>query len=337
MPTSREQGIDAVVTWVNGEDPAHRAKLNAYLESIGHRPKVADEQRYRETGEFAYCIASLLKFAPWLRKIHIVADAQEPAFMATIRQSPWRAKVVMVDHSVLFKGYEEYLPTFNIRSIKTLFWNIPDLAEQFVFLNDDFMLMRPVEPFHWFSQGKAVLSGHWLPQRPGVVLRQLLGKDSRWADERPGNHRAQAYSALLAGYRFRYFKVPHKPHPLLKSVMGTFMTAEPDRLAHNLSFPLRDGSQFLADSLANHLALKQGKAEVCNRFKTLRFKPSDYHQPRLSELLKCIELDPSILYACFQSLERMDDVTRQTFFGWLDQHIGKPETLFGNSPEGRVL
>lgn len=64
MPTSDHPNIDAVVTWVNGEDPAHREKLNAYLASIGHRPKIASPNRYRETGEFAYCIASLLKFAP---------------------------------------------------------------------------------------------------------------------------------------------------------------------------------------------------------------------------------------------------------------------------------
>lgn len=328
--------IDAVVTWVNGEDPAHRAKLNAYLESIGHRPKVADARRYQETGEFAYCIASLLTFAPWLRKIHIVADAQEPAFMAAIRQSPWRDKVVLVDHAALFKGYEHGLPTFNIRSIKSMFWNIPDLAEQFVFLNDDFILMRPVQPAHWFNEGRVVLSGNWQPQRPGLVVRQVFG-GGRGADTRPGNHQAQAYSAWLAGYRFRYFKVPHKPHPLLKSVMAAYMAAHPEMLARNMSFRLRDGSQFLADSLVNHLAMKQGKAEVDNRVATLRFKPADYCQPRLNDLLKRIETDPTILYACFQSLESMDDSTRHTFFSWLDQHIGRPEALFANGPGGEPL
>ncbi|MEX2367142.1 MAG: Stealth CR1 domain-containing protein [Pseudohongiellaceae bacterium] len=337
MPDSIDHGIDAVVTWVNGEDPVHRARLNVYLESIGHRPKVADAQRYRETGEFAYCIASLLTFAPWLRKIHIIADAQEPDFMASIRQSPWRDKVVMVDHTVLFKGYEQYLPTFNIRSIKSMFWNIPDLAEQFVFLNDDFMVMRPIQPSHWFNKGKAVLSGRWMLQHPGVVLSQLLGNRRLSSDKRPGNHQAQAYSARLAEFRYRYLKVPHKPHPLLRSVMEAYMAAHPDQLAHNISFPLRDGSQFLADSLVNHLALKQGKAEVSNRFATLRFKPTDYRQPRLNKLLKRIETDPTILYACFQSLESMDDSTRQAFFSWLDQHIGNPSALFASGAGGKLL
>ncbi|MEX2320643.1 MAG: hypothetical protein WD668_04750, partial [Saccharospirillum sp.] len=305
-----------------------------YLESIGHRPKIASANRYRETGEFAYCIASLLKFAPWLRRIHIISDDQAPAFMPQLLQNGWAEKVSVVDHTELFKGYENNLPTFNIRSIKSLFWNIPGLAERFVFLNDDFMLVRPVEPSCFFRDGQAVLTGQWMPQRPGVVLRGLTGLASNAPDKRPGNHQAQAYSARLAGFRFRYFKVPHKPHPLLKSVMANYMHEHPQQLAHNIGFPLRDESQFLADALVNHLALKNGQARVNNRFKTLRFKPADYQQPRFNELLSTIESDPSILYACFQSLETMDDALRTDFFTWLDQRIGKPDDIFRRSPAG---
>ena len=82
------QPIDAVVTWVDGADPLHREKLNAYLESIGHVPEAAHPTRFRETGEFEYCIASMLKFAPWLRKIFILTDNQTPEFMALVRRSP---------------------------------------------------------------------------------------------------------------------------------------------------------------------------------------------------------------------------------------------------------
>lgn len=56
-------GIDAVVTWVDGTDPAHRAKLDAYRGPLETVPEIARAERYRETGEFAYCIASLLRLA----------------------------------------------------------------------------------------------------------------------------------------------------------------------------------------------------------------------------------------------------------------------------------
>ncbi|WP_028672197.1 hypothetical protein [Saccharospirillum impatiens] len=328
------QPIDALVTWVSGEDPVHRAKLNAYLTSIGHRPKIAHENRYRETGEFAYCIASLLNYAPWLRRIHIITDAQEPAFMPTIRESGWGDKVVIVDHTEVFKGHEQALPTFNNRSIMSMHWNISGLAERYVYLNDDFMLVRPVQEACFFNGEQAVLTGHWMPQRLNVMLGGMMGLDPNSPEKRPGNHLAQAYASRLAGFRYRYFKVPHKPHPLLKSVMREYMAQNPDRLAHNSRFPLRDESQFLADALVNHLALKQGRALIDNRFKTLRFKPGDYQQPRLHRMLNRIESDPSIRYACFQSLEKMDDALRPEFFNWLDQHVGKPDVIFRNGPDG---
>ncbi|MEX1057137.1 MAG: Stealth CR1 domain-containing protein [Natronospirillum sp.] len=320
--------VDAVVTWVNGEDPVHRAKLNAYLESIGHRPRTADANRFRETGEFAYCIASLLKFAPWLRRIHIVADSQEPDFMPMLRRSVWRDKVVMVDHRELFKGYEQALPTFNIRSIKSMFWNIAGLADRYLFLNDDFMLVRPVDEHGFFRGNNLVLQGQWMPQRPTVILRGLLGLSSKATDQRPGNHLAQAYAAQLAGYRYRYFKVPHKPHPLLKTMMADYMAQHPGRLAHNIQFPLRHQAQFLGDALVNHLALKAGRAVVDQRYKTLRFKPSDYQLSRFNTLLQTIETDERIRYACFQSLEKMPDALRPTFFQWLDEHVVRPADLF---------
>jgi hypothetical protein len=333
--TASAQGpIDALVTWVSGEDPSHRAKLNAYLESIGHRPKIANPNRYRETGEFAYCIASLLKYAPWLRRVHIIADAQEPSFMPLLRQSGWADKVVVVDHTELFSGQEQALPTFNNRAIMSMHWNIAGLAERYIYLNDDFMLVRPVKASCFFRENRTLLTGQWIPQRPAVLLRGLTGLASNMPDKRPGNHLAQAYSARLAGYRFRYFKVPHKPHPLLKSVMADYMREHPQQLEQNISFPLRDESQFLADALVNHLALRQGRAVVDNRFKTQRFKPSDYRQPRLSQLLSTIESNPAILYACFQSMETMDDSLRAELFEWLNQRMGKPEAIFREGPIG---
>lgn len=328
MTVSPENPVDAVVTWVDGEDPAHRAKLNAYLESIGHRPRIAHPNRYRETGEFAYCIASLLRFAPWIRRIHIVADNQQPGFMPLLQTLGLGERVSLVDHRELFHGYEQVLPTFNIRSIKSMFWNIPDLAERFLFLNDDFMLLREIEPEHFFRGDRVVLTGQWMPQQPDLILDEWLHRSRYRPEQRPGNHRAQAKAARLAGYRWRYFKVPHKPHALLKSVMAGFMSEHPQLLAHNISFPLRDESQFLADALVNHVALRQRLAVVDNRVRTLRFKSSDYQVDRLTKLLQQADSDPTLRYACFQSLESMKEEQRPLLFDWLNQRIGEPEAVF---------
>jgi hypothetical protein len=133
--------VDAVITWVDGADPAHRAKLGAYLGKDAARPSAsADPTRFGDCGEIEYCIASLLRFAPWLRHIHIVSDAQTPALIARLRGSTFADRVRVVDHRVIFAGHEEFLPTFSSLSIETMLWRIPGLAERFIYLNDDFQV-----------------------------------------------------------------------------------------------------------------------------------------------------------------------------------------------------
>src|SRR4249919_2493937 len=107
--------IDAVVSWVDGNDPAHRRKL---LEHAGEPARVgaagADPTRFGDCGEIEYCVASLLRHAPWLRRIHIVTDAQSPPFLRSAGAA-LRERVRVVDHREVFADYEQYLPSFSSR------------------------------------------------------------------------------------------------------------------------------------------------------------------------------------------------------------------------------
>jgi hypothetical protein len=326
--------IDAVVTWVDGEDPAHKAKLNAYLGKLETVPEIASADRYRETGEFAYCIASLLRFAPWLRRIWIVTDAQEPAFMPAIRSSAWRDKVVVVDHKELFAGYEQHLPTFNVRTLISTLWRIPGLADRFIFLNDDFALLRPVAAADFFRGEMAVLRGCWRPQPFsqlvdlfGGAVAGVFGRGTRPVP-RPGNHQGQSRAARMAGYRWRYFRVPHVPHPLLRPLYAEYFGRHPELLEANLRHRLRSPDQFLADALMNHLALRQGRAVVDNRLRVLRLNPSHYEAPRLERALASAEADARVTFVCLQSLEAQAPERRALLFRWLERRIGSPGAIF---------
>lgn len=323
--------IDAVVTWVDGEDPVYRARLNAFLGRLEVVPEIAESGRFRETGEFAYCIASLLRFAPWLRRIHIVTDAQEPGFMALVRASPWRDKVVVVDHKELFAGYERYLPTFNVRTLISMLWRIPGLADRFIFLNDDFAFLRPVRPEDFFRGEQAVLRGQWSVQTYSVVIdwlaRRLSAALGRRATNRPGNHRGQARAAWMAGYRWHYFRVPHVPHPLWRPLFAEYFARHPDQLEANLRHRLRSGDQFLADALMNHVALHAGRAVVDNRLQTFRLKAEDYQQPHLQRALALADADERIAFTCLQSLERAAPESRVALAGWQERRIGRPEAI----------
>ena len=71
--------IDAVITWVDGEDPVHEAKRRKYGHpSLFKVNDIAGSTRYTSVGEIFWCVASLNRFAPWINRIFIVTDAQDP-------------------------------------------------------------------------------------------------------------------------------------------------------------------------------------------------------------------------------------------------------------------
>ena len=127
--------IDAVITWVDGDDPRHRAKREQYgNRRMLSQNDVAGNTRYASLGEIFYCVASLNRYAPWLNKIYIVTDEQNPMLDEWLANHFPEGTIPMeiVDHKVIFRGYEEFLPTFNSISIESMTWRIPGLSEHYI-------------------------------------------------------------------------------------------------------------------------------------------------------------------------------------------------------------
>jgi len=132
--------IDAVIAWVDGADPVHKAKRAAALQKLREKsdlPIAAGiaNTRFHDNGELRYCIASIKKFAPWIRTIYIITDNQVPRFRnENFLQG---LDIRIVDHKDIFRSYEWALPTFNSITIETAMWRVPELSESFIYFNDD--------------------------------------------------------------------------------------------------------------------------------------------------------------------------------------------------------
>jgi len=323
--------IDAVVTWVDGDDPVHRAKLNRLLESLGRTPSAAAPTRFRSVGEIDYCITSLLKFAPFLRRIHVITDAQTPPIFERARGWPQAArdKLVLVDHREVFRGYEDCLPTFNSLSIETVMYRASGLAEHFVYLNDDFFLIKPVRPDDWFRDGQPVVRGSWkqLPERVLAkrVLRSLRDRLQRLAGVPPraSHGDAQMRAARLAGSRERFLELGHHPHALRRSTFEQFFAAHPQVLRSNVEHRLRSAGQFLPQGLASHLEIAAGTADLERDGRVFYLKPSRLTPSDLAAALAAADHDPRRLFACVQSLDEADPAAQRQVTAWLDRLIGR--------------
>jgi hypothetical protein len=325
------EAIDAVITWVDGADPEHARKRARLLgEGAAASHAAADATRFGDCGEVAWCVASLLRFAPWLRRVHIVADGQQPAFLARIAHGALAERVRVVDHREIFAGHEQHLPTFSNRSIEAMLYRVPGLAPRFLYLNDDFMLLQPVAPEDFFRGESVVLRGRWRDgaararwQRwRGAVSKLLRGGRAPTRVARPGQHEAQQLSARLAGFPARYFQFPHCPAPLRRDTIGAWFQANPQALERNISFRLRSAEQFLTVALANHLEIAGGHAVIDNRLETLRLQPARESESALRAHLAGADANPALAFVCVQSLDEASAGQRKIVFEFLEKRIG---------------
>lgn len=333
--------IDAVITWVDGADPTLAARLADYLASIGgRRPTAADPTRFNDAGEIDYCVASIFRFAPWIRSLHIVTDRQIPPLIALLAGTPYGERVRVVDHREVFAGYEQHLPTFNSRAIISVLWRIPDLAEQFVYFNDDFVLIRPVAPTDFFRDGRMVLRGQWRRQSAYHPLRRLIATARRWTGTDPArsptarvrNLAAQELSARLAGYEREYLRLYHNPFPMRRSALEHFFAARPDLLEHNLRYRLRSAEQFKTEALAAHLEAAAGQAVFDQRLRTLQLKPSEQWFARMKRKMTAADADANCAFACVQSLELAPPKAQAHVLDWLDRRVGRLADIPGIAP-----
>ncbi|MDA8817276.1 Stealth CR1 domain-containing protein, partial [Planktomarina sp.] len=242
--------IDAVITWVDGLDPAHLRKRKSMMGSardLFHENAI-NPHRWACNGELYFCLASLEHNAPWLRKIWIVVDAQSPNLSRL--SATLRAKIRLVDHTEIFANHGAILPTFNSLAIETFLWNIPGLSDQFIYFNDDVFLTSPCQPSDFFTMNGPILRGTW------GDFSYLQDDPVQMADPVKFNHYMQINAAALCGVPSqRLFRTAHVAHPCLRPTMAQLHSRFDAAFRDNAGYRMRDINQFSPQSLHNHACI----------------------------------------------------------------------------------
>ncbi|WP_145109305.1 stealth family protein [Cereibacter sediminicola] len=307
--------IDAVITWVDGADPEHRAARLAAMQEQGwaNNSNGTYETRFSNLGEIYYCIASILKYAPFINRIYVVTASQVPEGLSSFPASGLCSedRIVVVDHTKIFQGIPEALPTFNSLTIETMLWAIPNLSEYFLYFNDDVFLNAPIARSDLIgADGKIVLRGKMRPIWPLEAkyrLRNLRCKILR--NRRIAAHfkTAQMHAAKLAGLS-QYLEIGHHPHIIRRRTFCEFFAQNPDVLARQLQHKFRSIDQFLPVGLANHLEIASGNAVVRSPLGCAYLRPQTVNRDLLAQLF-----DPDIAYGCVQSLDEFEPKWRAKF------------------------
>jgi len=309
--SSKEIPIDAVILWVDGNDKKHQAKILPYLKDKSIIQSKKFRTRFDQVNEIKFTIDSILKFATFIRNIYIITDEQTPDFLNQKNAEDHYKKVSIIDHKVIFSGYEEYLPTFNCRPIETCLYRIPDLAERFIYFNDDFFLIKETKPTDFFKDGLPILRGKWLKFDADIFHKKF--KKMKF-----GHKTAQQKAAQLAGFD-NYYNFKHTPHPLRKSTFENYFKAHPEVFIDNIKYKFRDKSQFTPQGLANHIEIKNKTCVFKQDLQLIYFR--SYKKPLLWYKFKLNMKSRGKLFLGLQSLDLCAPKISNFILKWLEKRI----------------
>lgn len=322
-----KEPVDAIITWVNGQDPLHSAKLSNYLAKESQFNSHAAPVRYAQCGEINYCVMSLLSFAPWIRTIYIVTDKQIPPIIKQLIGTPYESKVKIVDHCEIFRGYEKVLPTFNSITIECMLWRILGLSERFIYLNDDCILLHPIVYEDFFRGENIVIRGYWKVQTHKKWLYTIKSWFTKYfkiafKPEKQDLFRAvQENSARLAGWPKHFFHSPHLPFPLKKEGFENYFNHYPDKLYQNISYRIRDENQFWPIGLIKHLFIKEEKVVIDPTLQTVSFNGSRHSLHKIQQMIKFADRNPEVAFLNMQDMSEASELTRLKVFEWLNRRI----------------
>ncbi len=300
--------IDVVIAWVDGDDVDLRNKRQQYL---GHKQasSAVEETRFASNNEIYFCIASILKYVPYCGKIYVVTDQQYPQWIDQFEQQNLceKGKIRVVDHKELFEGHTSVLPTFNSLTIETMLWNIQELSDHFIYLNDDFFF-NSLSTIQDFLDGeRMVIYGHWrsnFVKKVKYILRKFIQhKFGKIAE--PKYSIAQMLSADCIGLS-KYYEIHHRPHILSRLLLKIFFHNNPLLLKKQISFKFRNIDQFLPVGLSNHLAIQRKQAILKDDIDIAYFKD----RRDLERFIGALSND-KIKFGCIQSLDQSDKDAEQ--------------------------
>ncbi len=200
METLKHPEIDLVYLWVDGSDPRWFERRSRFVKELTGNTEADSRGRYTNNDELKFALRSVERHVPWIGKIFIVTDDQQPDWLDTAHP-----KINITDIKDILP--ERAYPCFNSNVIEHYLYKIPRLSERFLYSNDDMFFNADLKTDFFFgTDGYPVVRlkkapfGRWYNK-----IRNLIGK-------KPGEYRHiifEALSVVREKYGKYYPGVPH--------------------------------------------------------------------------------------------------------------------------------
>ncbi|MFI6559918.1 stealth family protein [Streptomyces sp. NPDC050534] len=302
--------VDAVYTWVDGNDPAWKQRKAQAKGEVYHAESASDA-RFISRDELRYSVRSLHLFAPWIRNVYIVTDDQVP---------PWLREdlpgVRIATHREIFRD-RSVLPVFNSHAIESQLHHIEGLAEHFLYFNDDMFMGRPVAPHAFFTPSG---TARYFPSRNRIPQGPVVETDT------PVDAACKNNRALLMERFGRVITQPmeHIPYALRRSAMEEAERDFPEAWARTAASRFRAMTDLSpTSSFALYYAALTGRAQPGSMpFTYLQLAVPDLAD-RLQRLLDGRDQDSFCLNDAFSTPEDIE-AQQELLDGFLNAYFPTP-------------
>ena len=312
-----EGPVDIVYTWVDGSDPDWHKRKQAAEGSVNEdeiNETAANHSRYASRDELLYSLRSVEYYASWANHIYIVTDRQVPEWLNVDHP-----KITVVDHSEIFSD-PGVLPVFNSHAIESQLHHIPGLSEKYLYCNDDFFFMRPVEPTLFYT-------GNGLSRFfPSTAPLDIDAPSARDLPVLSAAKRNRSYMVENHG-RVVTNKFKHTPQPQLKSVLEQMELEHPELFSKVAASTFRHPEDYSIPSALYHFdAYARGKAINSK----IRYAYMDIARPDAELYLQRLARRRNIDVLCLndtntteEEADRLDQVVR----GFLEERFPVPSNF----------
>lgn len=161
--------IDYVFPYVNNSEPVWIETFKKYCIE-NNKENLLDSingDRYKDFGLLPTLINCIKTNMSWIRKIHIIVSNVEQ-LPPEIRNDE---KVHVVLHKYIIPN--NFLPTFNSTTIEMFLHNIKDLAEHFIYGNDDMFPVDKLEPSDFFNEDGTKIKINFNREKLSIIPAQF--------------------------------------------------------------------------------------------------------------------------------------------------------------------
>ena len=247
--------IDLVVPMVFPQDPEWQAN---YTRARGGTVSVVQNVRFRSWNTEELLLRCCIKYMPWVRCIHLLlaspsqvqpwmmslplATSDKASFQAGggVASRPFQRRetgpvVRLCFHRDFMPA--RVLPCFNVNTIEMFLHKIPDLAEHFIYSNDDLFPLSALQPGDFFR-----------PSADGLVPCLHIGEAPYPAQPNIFHRFVMNGLNMVAGdfgkqYRTTWLKGGHSMTPMLRSTVEEVCRRHADRISKSFT-PSRSDRNF---------------------------------------------------------------------------------------------